>query len=466
MTKAAAVKELKAKILAKRPILAGLFERFRGVTVAEYDRVLAPSAAPADPARKQEFIQAVSEEAGRHFPAEAAASVAAQLQDEYMVSTAEHHGPLTHPFFVHSNLLAAAKPRKNIIILAVGNVSLNNSSYPRGLVFHSGDGRQHHLPFFPWRERMASVFGQRAFNQTDLNRLDGLISDKVRSGELTEVRAAGVRRFIDKVYGQDEILRLPDYNHQVVKTNDRLWQEFFSRSGFTPPRLVTLQLEDVVLGLLKRHHIFSKTEIHELIFNHDIHRLLEQYADGLPGNFSRAEQKGTFLFWHLPPKSGSRQQLWLTDGYLVSVGGYRLKLKPETVAQAMERGELIPGTFLSLLLLSEYYGVKCLGGFSQGTYLTRMHEAYNLMRGRPAKDFDPNHSSGLRSDFVLGFFAETSGLAAGQRFGYGAAPRRPVLGGIFSTIGKLTLEEAMAPLFPEFPAPFIRPASSRPNFRP
>ena len=116
MTKAAAVKELKAKILAKRPILAGLFERFRGVTVAEYDRVLAPSAAPADPARKQEFIQAVSEEAGRHFPAEAAASVAAQLQDEYMVSTAEHHGPLTHPFFVHSNLLAAAKPRKNIII--------------------------------------------------------------------------------------------------------------------------------------------------------------------------------------------------------------------------------------------------------------------------------------------------------------------------------------------------------------
>ncbi len=462
MTNTEAVGELKAKILAKRPILAGLFERYANTSVGEYNRILGPTAVAVDAVRKQDFIAAISAEVAGHFSSAVAASTARQLKEEYMVSTAEHHGPLTHPFFVHSNLLAASRPRKNIIVLAVGNVSLNNSSYPRGLIFHGADGAEHRLPFFPWRERMSAVFGQRAFDRRDLNRLDGALNYKIQSRELSAPAAAAVREFVHEVYGQPEILEQPDYNHQIVKTNDRLWKQFFVRSAFQPPRLLTLQLEDVVIKLLCRHHLFAQTEIYDLIFSPEVHELLKQHADGIPGNFQLKQGKGTFLFWHY--SGNGRRQLWLKGGDLVSAEGDRVELRPQAIAAALESGRLIPGTFLSLLLLSEYYGVKCLGGFSQGTYLTRMHQAYNLMRGRPAEDFNREHSSGLRSDFVLGYFQDNLGrfqAASGLDL---ALHNHPKFWEIFSeTIGKLTLEQAMAPLFPELYRALYSAAEQQPE---
>ncbi|MEK7617520.1 MAG: hypothetical protein AAB410_00045 [Patescibacteria group bacterium] len=450
MTKAEAIRKLKGKILAKRPILDELLKRHANVSVAEYNRTLLPSTSPIDAVRKHDFINIFSAEIGKHFSSEVVNSVVRQLESSYMVSTAEHHGPLMHPFFVHSNLLAAHNGQENIIVLGVGNVSLNNSSYPRGLIFHSKDGTKHHLPFFPSPERMFSVFGQRAFGQNDILKLQNLIQNKVRKGELSNALANSLREFINNICNRSEILNLPDYNHQIVKLNSLLWQDFLPLPRAKPPRLLTLQLEDIVLQLLQKHHLFSNTDIYELIFNTNMHRLLIEHADGIPGNFSLADKKGTFLFWYLPSKNNRRQQMWLNGRWLQSAEGFKLKLEPSALEKAIELGKLIPGTFLSLLLLSEYYGVKCLGGFSQGTYLTKTHEVYNIMRKRPAKAFDQSHSTGLRSDFVLAYFKDTLGrlqpatgmdLALHRKAGSWQA--------FLETANELTLEQAMAPLFPE-----------------
>src|SRR4051812_5561855 len=103
MNKTESVQQLTAAILAKRPILASVFKRHASVSVREYSAGLKPSVVAVDAVRKREFIGAVSAEISKHFPL-AAESAAQQLESQYMVSTAEHHGPLTHPFFVHSNL--------------------------------------------------------------------------------------------------------------------------------------------------------------------------------------------------------------------------------------------------------------------------------------------------------------------------------------------------------------------------
>lgn len=80
-------------------------------------------------------------------------TVVKSLSENYAVSTAEHHGPMGHPFFWQSTILRGiVNPSEAIINLCTSHVSLGNSSYPRGLVFH-GDGANAplpylHIPFF------------------------------------------------------------------------------------------------------------------------------------------------------------------------------------------------------------------------------------------------------------------------------------------------------------------------------
>lgn len=446
MTPMEAVIKLKNQILAKRPILAGLFGDYANVPIKDYHTTAVKTFKNVSSDRKQEFISAVTEEVAKHFSADVVKSVGRQLEDEYFVSTAEHQGPFTHPFFVHSNLLAGHNNPENVIILGVGNVSLNNSSYPRGLIFHTPDGAAHQLPFFPAEERMQTVFGHRAYNALDIERLYKILEHKVSSGKVGAKLAAQVKDFINQIYAAPEILHSANFNQQVVKTNEVLWQKLFARSNAALPRLVTLQLEDVVLNLLKKNHLFNKTEIYELLFSQAIYKLLLEFTDGIPGNFSQDTLKGTFLFWHRRP-NGKRISLWLQNGQLVNEE-YSVVMRPDDLGRAIEAGELIPGTFLSLMLLSEYYGVKCLGGFSQGTYLTMMHQAYHKMGGRKFDDF--SHSSGLRSDFVLAHFVTNSGewqAAGGLDLALHHSPQSYEI--FLNNIGKLTLEEAMAPLFPE-----------------
>jgi len=91
-------------------------------------------------------------------------TVVKSLGKNYAVSTAEHHGPMGHPFFWQSTILRGlVNPDEAIINLCTSHVSLGNSSYPRGLVFH-GDGENApekylHLPFFSADKRMSPVFG-------------------------------------------------------------------------------------------------------------------------------------------------------------------------------------------------------------------------------------------------------------------------------------------------------------------
>jgi hypothetical protein len=224
-----------------------------------------------------------------------------------------------------------------------------------------------------------------------------------------------------------------------------------------------LQLEDIVLRLLTEHHIFSETEISNILFNPIMLNPVIKTFDGIPGNFFIKEKKGTFLFWALSKKTGRRERLWPKGGRLESEQGYSVRLQPEDIRAAIGREELIPSTFLSLLLLSEYYGVKCLGGFTQGTYLTQLHQAYIKMSG--ASDILPvNHTKGLRSDFIIGYFHSSVGKLVGASGIDLALHNNKESWNYFKqTMEKLTTEESMAPLFPELYRALYNPDQQDPE---
>jgi len=436
---------LKEQVLQKRPVLRDIFQANAGKSVRSYTDSVIQNGRQINNQRKEEFITALRAEVGLYFPPAVADSVALQMQDNYCLSTAEHHGPLTHPFFVHSNLLTIGQGLDNTVILAVGNVSLNNQSYPRGLILHSAGGQRHRLPFFSSKTRLSPLFGHRPFEKRDLDQL----RQRLLGGNLSKELQVKVLELIDRVYDVPEVLGQATFSSQVTVSNGRLWQNFFSATAQKTPRLIMLQLEGLILRLLKQHHLFFCTEISELLFNTKIRSAIIEHFDGIPGNFSIKEKKGTFLFWALPVGRRRRQQLWPEGDYLSSDDGYSVRLSPEAISQAIERGELVPNMFLGSLLLSKYYGVKCLGGFSQGTYLTAIHRAYNQMRGSINK-FEDHHTKGLRSDFVLGYFKNSFGSFSAASGIDLALHNTPQSWEAFSRAANiLTLEEAMMPLFPE-----------------
>lgn len=87
--------------------------------------------------RKKEFLAYLDTYITRKFDTHISQRVCRSLEQNYCISTAEHHGPLGHPFFFQSALLRGlVHPDTAIINFCTSHVSLGNSSYPRGMIFH------------------------------------------------------------------------------------------------------------------------------------------------------------------------------------------------------------------------------------------------------------------------------------------------------------------------------------------
>ncbi len=143
-------------ILARLPSLARLLETQGSLSLFEYAQknyYVTESGNPLFQSRKEEFLAFLNTYVSQRHGEEMTTIVVSALSRNYAVSTAEHHGPMGHPFFFQSALLrAVSQPELPVINFATSHVSLGNSSYPRGLVFH-GDGEKTpieylHLPFF------------------------------------------------------------------------------------------------------------------------------------------------------------------------------------------------------------------------------------------------------------------------------------------------------------------------------
>ncbi len=335
-------------------------------------------------ARRQELITTVSARAEKLFGRVVAQSIASQLGKHFFVSTADHHGPICHPFFLNASLLAAtqASTLENILVFSTSNVSLNNSSVPRGLVFHSdvgNYGQLHQLSFFSASEKQRPVFGMHVYTKTDLARLKKNLWSNVRDGSVRMAIAEKIIGIVDDVYGAPDVLNAASFSEQISLSNNKLWQHLFSSPALAP-RLIYLDQEHMAADLLLAHHLTKDTIVSELILNTTLAPSIIKFFDGIRGGFSLAEQKGSYLFWALPRGKKYRQQLWLRDGELQTADRtFCVPLEAEAIMEKLQSGELIPTMLLTFLVLSFYYGLKCLGGFFQPTYLTAMKTAYVRM---------------------------------------------------------------------------------------
>ena len=386
--------QLREAVLAKKPILKEILVRHGAKKLYDYARdYIDVNLNPPIQKRQDDFLAVIRKEVVRTLGDEVADSVIRQLSKHYFVSTADHLGPLTHAFFINSNLLmnapyaeSGSRELENVIVLACANVSLNNSSFPRGIVLHSlgKDGKTHYngLSFSSAQYRLCPVYGFKAYNEADLKRMQDTIKLKVKEGEMSQPVATQLGDLIKDTYGNPEVLKCTTYADQVTKTNYDLWKKLMKSGGNTvKSNLVYLGIEKLVTDLILAYHLDQDTTVNHFLFDPNCYPMIHHYFQGITGTYSLLEQWGTYMFWALPKGSKYREQLWKVGNNLQTKdGSYSLPLTPEGVRKALESGQLIPSTMLIYTVLSFYYGLKCLGGFSQVNYLTYMKNAYIKMQ--------------------------------------------------------------------------------------
>ncbi len=454
------INKLKEAIYRKRPILQKILERQGSVSLSAYAETYAihPMAKKFNPLLRQEFISEVALFTKELLGEKTAESVRRQLDEYYYVSTADHLGPLSHPFFVHANILTAlphmVRPSPDhgqVIVLACGNVSLGNSSLPRTILFHdpvSTEIGYEKIHLFPASERNAPVSRHLPFTKKTITTILASIQKKY-----SEQLARKLTTLIDAVYGRFDVLSSRYFSEQITKTNADLWKRFFSKSDVVVPELVYLELEEIVSRLLIKHHLFSKTEISQMLFENSIQEKVLTSFDTIPGAFSVAEKKGTFLFWLLAKDGKSRVALWKKGNALVSLDdAYQIALTSETIGSYLKDGTLIPSIMLSLVTIACYYGVKCLGGFSQTTYLTEMLTAYKKIF--PESDImqiatDDAFTETLASDFIIGLVDIHGQMLPATGLDFVLYNERGSWDAFKKTADAVSLEEALSLMLPE-----------------
>lgn len=399
------LESMKQEIWTRRPILGNIMKKHGEDSLHRYAQdFMDVNKIDYLDARKPELIETAAELVGARMGQDVGKRVEKQLKKLPLVSTTDHHGPITHPFFVNSNIISAipyfgsSDPDLNsLVVFSFASVSTNNASaYPRGILFHGGvdgSGNLIRLPILPDKLKMGVVYGMRPFTREDLTKAEAELYKKEKAGEIASGRAEQVRNLLEKFFARQDVLGATDLASQISIINYHLWPTLFHTAGqdglsacagdtsILPrqniPDLIYLEIETLVTELLLRKHIVnSESLIYKLLFNSEYRTLSLKHFNNIPGAFSIEKQWGTHMFWAVDEKL-HRVRLILQDGKLISDDGlFIYDFTPDSIAQLLKEKKIFPSMLLCYVMVSLYYGMKCLGGFSQVNDLTRTKEAW------------------------------------------------------------------------------------------
>ncbi len=460
--------ELKESVLAKKLVLKDILEKHGSKSLTDYAQdYFEVNAGPQFAERQAEFLSSFVPEVSRLLGPEVAESAATQLRKYFFASTADHHGPICNPYFLGSNLVTAITGMaqndpvfKHVIVFSCGTVSVDNDTFPRGLTLTgtntSGELETLRLPLFSSHERPALICLLRAYGQGEITKMRKAAKDLTRAGSITEETYYKINELITEIYDTPESLALSSYSDQITTTNYQLWEKFFP-AQLEHPGLIYLELERMVSRLFVDHHLYKDTVLHQLFFTEKGAELLMKYFDGIIGAFSSADKSGTYLFWAVPKGERYRVRLIKKDGLLVSEdNSYSVPLTPEGIAKALTAQEIVPGMMLDFIILACYYGLKCLGGFSQVNYLTEFKYAYLKVMGELGIEDELEmvevlQTKELGEDMTIAYVGGAKGrtaLATGLDLALHLAPDTFEI--LKQEARQITLDQALDPMYPAF----------------
>lgn len=482
--------EMKQAIWSRRPILGEIMNHHGQDTLYDYSQdFLDVNPTPGISERRGELILVAKDLLTARLGETVAQGVADQLTKLPMVSTADHHGPITHPFFLNSNIISAIPFHhaenthlKYLVAFSFASISVNNTSFPRGIVFHNkenGEGNFIRLPILPDRLKMGVVYGVPAFTRDEIDRAKKQLGKKAM--DIAPARAKKIADILETYFAAPDVLSAPDFASQITKINHRLWPTIFhaapeaignERPHHRIPDLIYLEIETLVTELLLRHHFTSPNSLlSELLFGKNAQEDVRTHLNNIPGGFSIEKDWGSYFFWAVDAKF-HRVQLWLKDGFLASRDGeHKIPFTAEGVSDALRAKKIFPSMMLCYIVVSLYYGMKCLGGFSQVNDLTMLKDAWGKFlaaRGHTdeAKALEPIQTKELGGDgMVLAYMGRPNdGLVPATAINMIVEHSEGRYESYVELSKKITLAEAMSPLLPDIYAVLYSFPDRKPEF--
>ncbi len=443
------LKEICDIVYKHKPVLEEVVRKHGALSLKEYFSLSLDSSSPASFDRQQELISIIAEKTASLLGKTVADATTEQLSKNYYVSTADHFHFISHPFFCNSHLAQAISNREKglnaVVVLGCSGISLNNSSFPRGFLFHNKNLEEKRLPFFSLKHRHHPVYALPSYKINTFPSLLAAIKKKIFGAEQD-----GLIGLIEEVFFRKQVVAQEFFSDQVTIVNYHFWKLL---PGEQNTELIYLEQEEIVrLGILK-FHLFSDTLIHHVLFDPQFHEAFEKYFDGKTGAFSNSEKSGTFLFWGI--EDGERVSLIKSGNFLRSAKHLCIELTPASLQAALEKKVIFPSMALTFIVLSFYYGLRCGGGFSQVNYATELKSAYeDLLRSLGYEDKNIKLSK-VDTKYFCGEFVFAS--LANKSLTVPATSIDLFLYGKKETSAKLqeiashsTLIQAINPMMPEF----------------
>lgn len=388
-----------AEVLLRRisewsPTFAADVRRFASLTVAEYlDQLTIPDSSASNRGGIAEVAEVVRQLALPLYGPTLADRAAEEMVIDPVVATANHAGLDTLADSFHSTLLYGMRGqqclpgRRTVVVLGCGVVSLNNPSFPMGLLYYEHGGRgtvASRFSLLPRTQRPCMVRTARRLTREDMDRARARLNAATDS-EISARSTKDLQRALNEDIDLPEIHDAPSFDDQCRLINGRLWNRCVPDSL---PQPVYVEHEQVAAELLTRDLVEHSSLIYPLIFDPGARGRFVQALDGIRTCWQTEllengdPRGGTHLFWTISPK-GHRVPLVLRSdaetSRLVEISAASeprsWELAPELLAHAVAVGELIPSAPLCFTTISFARGVGPLGGYFQFDYLPKIHRA-------------------------------------------------------------------------------------------
>lgn len=388
------LEEAKTILFKEKPEFARLWQTYGEKTWIEYakENYKVQNFAPE---RQGEFFEVLTETLLPLLGEEKTKRTINTIKQNSLVSTADHHGILCHPFFSNGSLLRSHRHIVNtesaIISFACGSISPSNSSYPRGIFFHDHNLKEERIPFLSLKDRKRPLYGIKSIKKEDIEKH----LHRISAMNLKASAKKKLHNFLLKIVNSPLVWEQEYVSAQFTIINDILWTLLF---GNNRGNLVYLETETLVRNLLLKHHIFTTSPISDILFNEETRSLYVHEFEGILGAHDANKNKGSHIFWYIDPKENTRKQLYLKGPYLqTNDGKVIISLTPETISTHLLDFTLMPTMAFSYSILAFYYGITLGGGFSQIQYLEEMSIAFKKI----VKDHTPTKTNIFTGEEVL-----------------------------------------------------------------
>ncbi|HBM15560.1 MAG TPA: hypothetical protein DD381_04335 [Lentisphaeria bacterium] len=388
-------------IKLKRPVLASLLDKYGKKTLGEFTKGFKDTSSFHNKSiqSRADLIELAASYTENLLGTDIASRFASRLSTNANLLTANHHCVNISDLPIQGTLAFALSENINGIVpvFAFGDIPLNNSRYPRGILF-AGDKK---LPIFPDKYKNTLVSSSPPFTEDFVLKAIERNSKMHSESQITEAQYKQSEQLLKKMYMNPKVLACSSYSDQALILSNLIWKKLFTDdSSYRNLELVHLEIEKIVSQLLLKDIKNPSSLAYNLFFNPTLRSTLISELDGKNGcwnmeilknlliqdktNFESdldpSAGSGTAFFWGIDSK-GRRIPLYLNmssernallEGLSDSREKFEIPFTPESISDNLKKKNIIPGLFLSFAIVSFARGYKCYGGFMQVDYLTVM----------------------------------------------------------------------------------------------